>query len=76
MPNNHKHIHTEKETGLKEIQAQLAEIFDKLSHKVPLYLFTNPGSNDKFSQAAREVLKLISSAQPRAGTNGVSLNSR
>ena len=60
MPDNQKHIHTGQEAGLKEIQAQLAEIFDKLSYKVPLYLFTKPGSNDHFSQAAREVLKLIS----------------
>lgn len=65
MPDNHKHIHPEQGPGLKEIQTQLAEIFDKLSHKVPLYLFTKTESNDQFSQAAREVLKLISKTTPK-----------
>lgn len=67
MSYNHKHIHTdhEQEAGLKEIQAQLAEIFAKFTHKIPLYLFTQPGSNDHFAQAAREVLKLISEITPK-----------
>ena len=74
MPENHKHIHTGQEAGIKGIQAQLAEIFDKLSYKVPLYLFTKPGSNDQFSQAAREVLKLISGITPKISFEEYDLN--
>ena len=44
---------------LEQAQAQLIEVFRKMPHEVPLFLFTRQAHNDAFSDAARQLIRSI-----------------
>jgi thioredoxin reductase (NADPH) len=49
-----------KDPGLEALeyaQAQIKAIFKKMTHNVPILLFTIPGENEPFCQGAREVIR-------------------
>ena len=51
--------------AVKEIQAQLKGVFDKIQREIVLLLFTSPGQNDVFCQAAREVVHTFRELTPK-----------
>ena len=58
----------EKETGqedLRELQTQLQAVFKDIPKEIPLLLFTDPGINDVFSQAARQVIRAFRKMTPK-----------
>ncbi len=80
MPSDQEQNHTQDHEGhvhsnmrLEEIQEQLQEIFQKLSHPVPLSLFTNDDTKSPFNQAAREILQTISKISPNVPVHEYSL---
>ena len=48
-----------EETLQVEAQQELAKMFDRLTRDLPLFLFAQPGINDVFSDAARQVIRLF-----------------
>jgi thioredoxin reductase (NADPH) len=44
---------------LEEAQAKMIEVFRKMPHEVPLFLFTSRAQNDAFSDAARKLIRSI-----------------
>ena len=58
----------EKETeqeDVKELQAHLQAVFKDIPKEIPLLLFTDPGTNDVFSQAARQVIRAFREMTPK-----------
>ena len=51
--------------AMEQLQAQLKPIFKNLPHEVPLLLFTRPGKNDLFSQAARFIIRAVREVSPK-----------
>lgn len=49
----------------EKAEARLREIFEKMPHPVPLFLFTDEGRNEPFNQAAREVLQILHRVSPK-----------
>ena len=43
----------------EKVRAQLEELFANMPNPVPLFLFTEPGVNEPFNQAARQIIRLI-----------------
>lgn len=68
--------HTHNNMRLEEIQEQLHDIFQKLSHSVPLSLFTNDDTKSPFNQAAREILQTISKISPHVPLHEYSLQDK
>ncbi len=58
---------------LEEIQEQLRDIFQKLSHPVPLSLFINDDKKSPFNQASQEILHNISKISPNVPVREYSL---
>lgn len=50
---------------LEEIQKQLKALFGTLEYDIPLLLFTSPGKNDFFCDAARQIIRAIREIAPR-----------
>ena len=50
---------------LEQAQAQLIEVFKKITHEVPLFLFTRRGQNDAFSDVARQLIRSIREVTPK-----------
>ena len=53
------------EPGLQDVQRQLEEMFSKMEQDVELLLFTAPGRNDFFCDAARQIIRVIREIAPR-----------
>ena len=49
----------------EQAQAELRAIFEKMPNEIPLFLFTSPGKNDPFCQAAREVIRAVRGMAPK-----------
>ena len=64
MSNGYRIDDKEKEMSAQE-QDQLIDIFDKIHYEIPLFLFTSPGKNDLFSQAARQVIRAVREMAPK-----------
>ncbi len=59
MPNQRR---GEQPTGAmtpEAAQAQLVALFRQMPHPIPLYLFTAPGRNEVYSDAARQVIRAV-----------------
>jgi thioredoxin reductase (NADPH) len=65
MSNGHQMDDKEKEEMLAEAQGQLIDILDKIPYEIPLFLFTSPGKNDLFTQAARQVIRAVREMAPK-----------
>ena len=48
-----------EQVEMERAKAQLAKIFEEMPNEIPLFLFTSPGQNDVFSQAARQVVRAV-----------------
>jgi thioredoxin reductase (NADPH) len=48
-----------------QAQAELQAIFENMPNEIPLFLFTSPGTNDLFSQAARQVIRAVREMSPK-----------
>ena len=48
-----------------DMQRQLEKMLTGLSHDIHLYLFTRDGGRDKYSEAARQVIRLFRQVTPR-----------
>ena len=56
----HKHKEDDSEQiENPELQEQLWSVFEKMPNDIDLLLFANPGVNDMFSQAARQVARMF-----------------
>jgi len=49
----------------EQAQARLRELFGKMPHEIPLILFTRPGKNEAYSEAARQVIRAIREMAPK-----------
>jgi thioredoxin reductase (NADPH) len=49
----------------REAEARLADMFAGMRREVPLLLFTSPGRNDPYCEAARQVIRTIRNVAPR-----------
>ncbi len=47
------------EVHIQEAQREIAKLFSGLTTDIPLFLFTQPGKNDVFSDAARQVFRFF-----------------
>ncbi len=50
---------------LEQAQAQMIEVFRKMPHEVPLFLFTSRSQNDAFTDAARQLIRSIREITPK-----------
>jgi thioredoxin reductase (NADPH) len=65
MFDGNKKKDTEEPAMAAQVDHQLVDIFDKMPYEIPLFLFTSPGKNDLFSQAARQVIRLVREMAPK-----------
>ena len=63
-----------KQAVLEQAQAQLAAIFEKMPHEIPLFLFASPLKNELFSQAARQVIRAVREMAPKITLREYDLN--
>jgi len=49
----------------EDVKKQIAEFFEKMPYEISLFLFTEPGRNELFCQAAREVIRTIRELTPK-----------
>ena len=49
----------------EQAHAQLMAVFEKMPNDVPLLLFTSPGKNEPFVEAARQVIRGIRESAPK-----------
>jgi len=59
MSNNNEIDNRDEQAIVEQEQAQLAAIFKKIPHKIPLLLFASPAKNEQFSQAARQMIQAV-----------------
>jgi len=52
------------EPTLQEVQRQMEEMFSNMEQDVELLLFTTPGQNDFFCDAARQIIRVIRQVAP------------
>jgi thioredoxin reductase (NADPH) len=50
---------------LEQAQTRLASLFAGIDHGVELYLFTRPGVNDIYAEAARQVIRAVRQLSPK-----------
>jgi len=50
-----------------QAEAQLKDMFRGMPHDVPLMLFTSPGKNDVFCDAARQIIRTVRGFAPKIG---------
>jgi len=55
----------DEQASVEQEQAQLAAIFKKIPHKIPLLLFTGPGKNELFSQTAQQMIGAVREMAPK-----------
>jgi thioredoxin reductase (NADPH) len=48
----------------EHLRAQMQEIFGKITHDIPLILFTSPGKNEIYCNGARQVIRALREATP------------
>jgi thioredoxin reductase (NADPH) len=58
----------------KTVQEQLEIVFQQLPRNIPLYLFTQVGTNDVFNQAARELIRAFREITPKIEFREYDLN--
>lgn len=68
---DHEHVDHEE---MEKTQARIREIFEKMPNQVSLLLFTMPGKNDAFSDAAREVIRAVRQYTPKIDLKEFDLN--
>ena len=49
----------------EQAQTELRAIFEKIPKEIPLFLFTSPGKNVPFCQAARQVIHAVKEMAPK-----------
>jgi thioredoxin reductase (NADPH) len=52
--------HNHAEHSEQQIEKELKQVFDKMPAKIPVFLFSRPGKNDVFSDAARQAVQYFS----------------
>lgn len=58
-PQNHDHDHGNQQAMQEQARKELASIFEKMPHEIPLLLLTSKTENDQFNEAARQVIRTI-----------------
>ncbi len=51
--------HEIDDAQMRQVQAELARILSGLKHEIPIYLFTETGTNEVFNDAARQALRFF-----------------
>lgn len=59
---------------LQQAQEQVKDIFRKIPEKIPLILFTQPGKNDVFSDANRQLIRAFRELSPKIDLKEFDLN--
>ena len=49
----------------EKTEARLRELFEKMPHPAPIFLFADRGKNEPFNQAAREILQILQRISPK-----------
>jgi len=49
----------------ERVRAQLKKLFENMPHPVPLFLFTEAGTNEPFNQAARQIIRAVREVAPK-----------
>jgi len=49
----------------QQVKDELSKMFEHLSREIPLYLFAQPGANDVFSDAARQMIRMFRQVTPK-----------
>ena len=48
-----------EQAQMERAQQEIARLFQKLKKEIPIFLFTRPGVNDVFSDAARQAIRFF-----------------
>ena len=63
-----------KQEVLEQVRRKLQELFGSLEHEVPLLLFTDPGINTQYCEAARSVIRAVRELTDKVSLREFGLN--
>ena len=52
-------MEADQEAEIRRVQLELEKMLAQIEREIPVYLFTKPGENDVFSEAARQGLRFF-----------------
>jgi thioredoxin reductase (NADPH) len=67
-------METAQETEIRRVQLELEKMLTQIEREVPIYLFTKPGENDVFGEAARQGIRFFRQLTDRIKLREFDLN--